>query len=380
MRFEVGIPRHFREVPVYLSGNHVALGHWNARAVPLERTPTKFVAVRSLEAGQEIEFKASLGDWDHAEVSLFGEPVANRRAVCYQDCTVAVSVQNFKITPLHPVPVTAGPGVFYHHELYFHAFKNFRTVAVYLPPNYFKEPERRFPVLYALDGNNLFDWRTMGPNGVEWHADETLDHMITSGELDPLIVVGIYSTARRTDEYLNCEVNGEGGGAEAYMYFLRDNVKPMVDKVYRTLGDRENTGLMGASFGGNFTLFGAVEFGESFSRFIAWSPGYFWGNGCTFKLLESGFKMQPKKIWVSMGDREGESNGNFCHGVEETEEAYRLLLKAGLKPGVEAMKFIEPGGLHNENYWGPRLPTALRFAFPPRLPNHRKQVPGNFIK
>ena len=68
-----------------------------------------------------------------------------------------------------------------------------RDVIVYLPPGYETDTSRRYRVLYMHDGQNLFDPATAF-GGVEWGVDATAQKLINAGELDPLIIVGIYNT------------------------------------------------------------------------------------------------------------------------------------------------------------------------------------------
>jgi len=72
-----------------------------------------------------------------------------------------------------------------------------RTVTVWLPPGYEDAPDRRYPVFYLHDGNNLFGTQP----GAEWHLDETATALIEAGEIEPLILVGVANTDRRMDEY-----------------------------------------------------------------------------------------------------------------------------------------------------------------------------------
>jgi enterochelin esterase-like enzyme len=65
------------------------------------------------------------------------------------------------------------------------------VLSIWLPPGY-TDPataSRRYPVLYMLDGQILFDDCRGGVP--EWHVDETLTRLIQAGSIEPLIVVGI---------------------------------------------------------------------------------------------------------------------------------------------------------------------------------------------
>src|SRR5687768_2988634 len=64
---------------------------------------------------------------------------------------------------------------------------NKRNINVYLPPGYAYEPNRRYPVTYMNDGQNVFDGSTSFIPNMEWQADETADRLIRAGSLRPII-------------------------------------------------------------------------------------------------------------------------------------------------------------------------------------------------
>ena len=109
-----------------------------------------------------------------------------------------------------------------------------RSVVVYLPPGY-DACRDRFPVLYAHDGQNLFDHRTSFCG--KWDLDGAAQRLIRSGQLRGVIIVGVYNSPYRMSEYTPVpdEDHPEGGGAERYGRFLVEELKPFIDRHYRTL-------------------------------------------------------------------------------------------------------------------------------------------------
>jgi predicted alpha/beta superfamily hydrolase len=129
---------------------------------------------------------------------------------------------------------------------------NRRDIYVYLPRTY-AESDRRFPVMYMQDGQNLFDRATSF--GEEWGVDQILESA-APGRTEA-IVVGIANTGdTRCDEYSPFRDPKLGGGAgDRYLAFLTDTVKPAVDSRFRTLPGREATGIAGSSMGGLISLY-----------------------------------------------------------------------------------------------------------------------------
>ena len=110
-----------------------------------------------------------------------------------------------------------------------------RDVTVYLPPGYDEEPDRQYPVLYLQDGQNLFDPRTSFIPGRTWKVADTADAVIASGEVEPLIIVGIANTGEhRLSEYTPTR-DWKMGGGEAHKYgdLLAQDLLPFISGTYR---------------------------------------------------------------------------------------------------------------------------------------------------
>jgi predicted alpha/beta superfamily hydrolase len=87
------------------------------------------------------------------------------------------------------------------------------------------------------DGQNLFDGATSFIPGQEWRVDETAEALIKSGQIKPLIIVGIYNTGKdRVNEYTPVQDSKykAGGQADLYGRMLVEELKPFIDQTYRT--------------------------------------------------------------------------------------------------------------------------------------------------
>jgi predicted alpha/beta superfamily hydrolase len=123
-----------------------------------------------------------------------------------------------------------------------------RDVVVYLPAEYLVDEERRFPVFYLHDGQNLFDELTSYIPGKTWRAHTTADELAATGEIEPVILVGIANTGlRRMAEYTPTRDFKMGGGeGPSYGRLLMEELKPFVDGAYRTRTGAEDTGVGGS--------------------------------------------------------------------------------------------------------------------------------------
>jgi predicted alpha/beta superfamily hydrolase len=249
-----------------------------------------------------------------------------------------------------------------HHALKSRFVKDARDVIVYLPPNYNSAADRRYPVLYLHDGQNLFDAATAFA-GNEWGLDELAEELIQSGEIQPLIIVGIYNAgAAREAEYTHVrDRRGRGGGAKAYAKLIIEDVKPFIDSEYRTLADVANTGLGGSSLGGLATLYLGLHFPQTFGKLIVMSPSVWWANRAILREIRKLRGKSGQKIWLDIGTREGR-NPTAC--VENVKALRDALIAKGWELGRE-LRFVEDEGAeHNEKAWGYRMRDALKFLFP----------------
>jgi predicted alpha/beta superfamily hydrolase len=235
-----------------------------------------------------------------------------------------------------------------------------RTVMVYLPAQYLEQKERRFPVLYLNDGQNLFDGRTSYVAGKTWHAHTTADRLNAGGEIEPVILVGIANTGiRRMAEYTPTRDYKLGGGeGRRYGRLLVEELKPMIDRSYRTLDGPGSTGLGGSSLGGLVSLYLGFEYPEVFGKLAVMSPSLWWNHRSILSVLEQVVPKPRLRIWLDMGTAEG------ARHVRDAELLDRLLLWWGWRDGVD-LSFVEAeGAVHDEEAWGERFGEMLRFLFP----------------
>ncbi len=249
-----------------------------------------------------------------------------------------------------------------HKALRSRFFEGSRDVIVYLPPDYNSALERRYPVLYLHDGQNLFDAATAFA-GNEWGLDELAEELIESGRIQPLIIVGIYNAGDdRVYEYTPVkDRRGRGGRARRYAKALIEDLKPFIDSEYRTLPDVANTGLGGSSLGGLVTLYLGIRYPDVFGKLIVMSPSVWWANRAILREIQKLPHKSDQKIWLDIGTCEG-PNPQAC--VRNVQDLRDSLLAKGWRLGEDLAFFEHQGAAHNEQAWGYRMRDALQFLFP----------------
>ncbi len=261
-----------------------------------------------------------------------------------------------------PVRVSTLTGNIQTHAA-FHSdiLTNERNVNVYLPPNYDKEPARHYPVLYMGDGQNLFDGATSFIPNQEWRADETAEALINAGLIEPIIIVGIDNAGgKRAEEYTPVSgkigeyvVNAKG---DDYGRFLTIELKPYIDKTYRTKTGPNDTALGGSSLGGLIALHLGVTT-KTFGKIAAMSPSVWWANQFLVQETKS-LTAKPKlRIWLDVGTAEPQE---MLSGAQAESDA---LVAKGFKMGQDLTLFVDKGGKHNEDSWSRRFGMALMFLF-----------------
>lgn len=229
-----------------------------------------------------------------------------------------------------------------------------RDVIVWLPPGYESERERRYPVMYLHDGSNVY---------IEWRIDEVAKPLIASQQIEPLIIVLVPNGGRpedRFDDYTPTRPSNAraGGKADAYGQFLVEEVKPFIDREYRTLKDPANTGLGGASLGGLVSLYLGLNYPDVFGKLAVMTPSVWWDNKLIVRQVR-GVKARPAtRIWLDVGKLE---KPNVINGVKELRDA---LLRKGWTSGTDLVYFEAPDGRHDDVSFGRRADRMLTFLFP----------------
>ena len=373
--FVVEVPSNTpADANIWLAGNNPKLGGWpeNGSGVRLFKAMNGRYAVSvSFTPGAALEYKVTRGSWGTVEKGSAGEEIGNRTHTTRSgfERTFVTVARWADIDPLPPAPgVLTGTIEYLRGVTPSNTLLRKRDVIIWLPPGYNpNDTTRRYPVLYMHDGQNLMDGSTAWAG--EWGVDETAQRLVQSGEVEPLIIVGVYNTANRGPEYTQVpddrypEVDGANGGrADLYGQFLINELKPVIDDKYRTLKDAPNTGMAGSSLGGLVTMYLGMKNPGTFGRLGVISPSVFWGNNNIVTQVNALPGQLPLRIWLDIGTDEGSSSQET---VADTVALRDALVGKGWMLDSD-LKYTEvPGGVHNEAAWAARFGDILKYLYPP---------------
>ncbi len=236
------------------------------------------------------------------------------------------------------------------HSIYMPQLDRERTVRVLLPRDY-ANTNRPYPVLYMQDGQNLFEPETAF-GGRDWQIPATLFKQPLRRQA---IIVGIDNgEENRLNEYAPYPTKDGGGEADLYCQFIRDTLKPFIDDNYRTLTDRENTGIAGSSMGGLCAYYAGLAYGNIFGKVGVLSPSI-WFNPSVIQLAEN--NPYDKSRFFVVGSK------TEMRSMEKTlENIYNAFKKGGFSD-EQIQVAVRDRGKHNENFWKLEFKKMFEYLF-----------------
>lgn len=218
------------------------------------------------------------------------------------------------------------------------------TVRALLPAGYDENTLKRYPVLYATDGGNLFDpGDSFG--GREWGVDETTSLLDQMSVIDKVIVVGVSSRgALRNQDYTK-------PGWDATLGFFTDELVPKVDAAFRTLANPADRAILGSSLGGVFSLHAFWSRRDVFGAAASMSSTFGYADDLFARVARD--PLPDGRLYLDSGY----PRDNF----EAVRRMAGALAERGM--GTRLRYVAHPRGLHGEAWWAERLHLPLEFLF-----------------
>lgn len=386
---------------VYLAGSLAQLGNWRPDGMALTGQGRERTAQVTAPSGTTFEYKFTLGSWDNEALTPTGATPPNHQLRLDRDTVVIHEVPAFRrpeeaeaqrqaaaVAIRTHIADWKGSGV-RGRLIYWTDFPSAvlglaRHVEIWLPPGYDSASATRYPVLYMHDGQNLFDPR-IANTGVDWGVDEAISRLVERGVIPPVIVVGVWSSPQRGEEY------SPWHRAPDYARFLIEELMPRVDREFRTETGPENTGVMGSSMGGLLSFYLVTHHPQVFgvcgclSTHFPLSEAvvaeYFRDSAASgtpdttpyvIRDIGAGLKApRSARYWFDYGSQGLDAE------YPATHEAVRAwLLEQGRIENRDFVVRAYEGATHNEASWRARLEDPLTFMFGRRHSPATRETPA----
>jgi enterochelin esterase-like enzyme len=209
-----------------------------------------------------------------------------------------------------------------------------RRAFVYAPPDYDKDPSKRYPVLYLQHGwgEDETAWSNQG------HANLIMDNLIADGKCKPFLIVMTYGMTNeiKFGGLRNFDI-------KPFQTVLVDELIPYVDANFRTLSDQPHRAMAGLSMGGMETKMITMANLDKFSHIGLLSGGTFSMDDVN---KNPGFKEKVKLVFVSFGSREIDGNRPNFFGGDPRANAESLK-----QAGFNSVFYVSPETAHEFLSW-----------------------------
>ncbi len=337
---------------VFIVGSIPEFGNWNASKAPLDKVSKNiWQKTFQLDKNTLALYKFTKGNWLFEALTDSSTIPSNSILKVNADTTINVVINKWRDGSNFKIIGQITGKVEYVKNFEIEGLKP-RNLIIWFPPGYKKNADKRYPVIYMQDGQNLFDPKT-STGFVDWRADETADSLIRRGKIKPVIIVGIYNTEDRSAEYTDTPKG------HLYMKGIVEKIKPFIDSKYRTLTGRNNTAVAGSSLGGLISMMCAWEYPEVFSKAACFSPAF---KIDTIDYVKNVLNYTwPKKNLMFYIDNGGiDLDARLLPGVDAMVTA---LKQKGYKENKDFYVYIDKAATHNEAAWAKRFWRPLKLFF-----------------
>lgn len=340
--------------PVYIVGNFNNWQSGDEMYQLQEVTPGKyrFEFDQVDQLPNPLEYKYTRGGWEFVELGNDGKQI-NNRVINTHSRLINDYVPHWMNEDLNYKPEFLPDIRIISEQFEIPQLIRTRRIAALLPHDY-ETSDKHYPVLYLQDGQNLFD--DYAPFG-NWAVDKKLAMMAEKGQGDIIIIAIDHAEKERIAEFTPSYRTklGQGQG-KMYVRFLADTLKPYIDKTFRTLPEREFTGIGGSSMGGLISIYAGLMYPEVYSRLMVFSPSLWVAPNIHFHAI-SFDEASTTKLYLYAGRAE---SANMVPNIERFRQA---LERQGVSNSLNFNIVIDPDGTHNEARWGQEFPGAIEWLF-----------------
>ncbi|WP_307448703.1 MULTISPECIES: alpha/beta hydrolase [Chryseobacterium] len=354
MRFELHTGEK-DERPVYITGNFNSWNPLDERyRMTLLDSGIYYIEKDAATLPDHIEYKFTRGGWENVELDNSGNITPNRRVLKSAGKTTD-TVENWRLN-WGPFKKEYFPIVeVVSEQFYIPQLDRYRKIWALIPHDYYNS-EKKYPVLYLQDAQNLFN---EGSEYGNWEIDKKLSVLAEYGRGDLIVIAVDHGSKDRIKEYIfdNDHISN-GSEGKKYIRFITDTLKPHIDQKYRTLKDRDNTGIGGSSLGALISIYSGFLYPEVYSKLLIFSPSLWVEPNNNFPMMN--FRVPFKtKIYLYGGGQEG---SKMVRRIQMFEESLKKWEDHKLFD-FEFRTSINPEGTHSEFYWSREFPRAIEWLF-----------------
>ncbi|MFA5619011.1 MAG: alpha/beta hydrolase-fold protein [Weeksellaceae bacterium] len=303
---------------------------------------------------ENSSYKYTKGGWENVELNALGYASPNRR-IDKSSKTIHDTVPKWRLN-WGPFKKEYFPIVeLVSEEFFIPQLDKTRKVWALLPHDYYRS-HRKYPVLYLQDAQNLFREGSAFGN---WEIDKKLSVLAEYGRGDIIVIAVEHGGEDRIKEYVfeNPKLTQSAEGKK-YVRFVTDTLKPYIDSKYRTLKDRDNTGIGGSSLGALISIYCGVLYPEVYSKLLLFSPSLWVEPENNYPLV--GLQEQfHTKVYIYGGKQEGSQMTNRVKSFENVMLKWQKMKLFDF----EIRTVINEDGQHQEFFWSQEFPKAVEWLY-----------------
>lgn len=342
-----------------------------------------YVELDSENIGKEINYKYTIQNsqttgqkiWARVEGTSTGGDISNR--------TFTIEKQNYKINDtvamfkndLGNTTITSGTLDTFTLDMPQYSDNRTRKINVWLPDGYdSKNTDKKYPVFYMQDGQNLFDMYTSYAG--EWMVDEAIADMMDNG-YEGAIIVGIENSADRWNEYSpewvnvgsslpnnssagDCAQFVDNPSGDKYGEFIVNTLKPYIDSHYNVRTDKNSTGIGGSSMGGLISYYIGMKYPDVFGQVLSFSPAFWMYSEDTIASVVDSYDYSntdnPPKVFLYVGG----ANQMEKDTIPYVDLVYNKMLENSY-PEDKLNTLTDTTKDHNEAAWSEYFPKAYKW-------------------